>query len=46
MIDYPRFNNILVQLFCSNFGFLFLDFPRRRLAVTFDVQIDLILKHN
>ena len=38
-------NNIFVQLFWSSFGSFFLVFTCRRLSVTFNIQIDLKMKH-
>ena len=41
MYELVLFNNILVQLFSSSFVFFILDFPCRRLSITFDIQTDL-----
>ena len=36
---------VCASVFWSSFGFFFLVFPSRRLSVTFDIQIDLKMKH-
>ena len=45
MYELVLFNNIFVQLFSSPFGFFFLVFPSRRLSITFNIKIDLKMKH-
>ena len=39
------FNNVFVQLFLKSFSFFFLVFLGRKLSITFDIQIDLKMKH-
>ena len=45
MYELILFNNIFVQLFKSSFCFFFLVFPSNTLSATFDIQIDLKIKH-
>ena len=44
MCELGLFNNIFVQLLSSSFG-SFSFFPSRRLSITFDIQINLKVKH-
>ena len=45
MYELVLFNKIFVQLFSSSFFSFFLVFLSRMLSVTFDIQIDLKMKH-
>ena len=45
MNELGLFNNIFVQLLSSLFGSIFFVFPSRKLSITFDIQIDLKIKH-
>ena len=45
MCEVGLFNNIFIQLLSSSFGSIFSIFPSRRLSITFDIQIDLKMKH-
>ena len=45
MNELGPFNKIFVQLLSSLFGSIFFVFPSRKLSITFDIQIDLKIKH-
>ena len=45
MYELVLFNKIFVQLFSTLFCSFFLVFTSRMLSVTFDIQIDLKMKH-
>ena len=46
MYELVLFKNIFLQLFSSLYGAFFLVFPSRWLSITFDIQIDLKMKHH
>ena len=41
-----KFNNIFIRLFWNSFGSFFLFFPIRMSSVTFNIEIDLKIKHS
>ena len=45
MNELGLFNNIFVQLLSSLFGSIFFVFPSGKFSITFDIQIDLKIKH-
>ena len=45
MYELVLFSIVFIQLFSRLFGSFFMVFPSRRLSISFDVQIDLTMKH-
>ena len=45
MYELVLFRIVLIQLFSRSFGSFFMVVPSRRLSITFDIQIDLKIKH-
>ena len=45
MYELVLFRIVFIQLFSWSFGSFFMVFPSGRLSITFDIQIDLKMKH-
>ena len=45
MHELVLFNKTFAKLFSSSFGSFILVFPSRRLTITFDIKLDLKMKH-
>ena len=45
MYELALFRIVFIQLFSRSFASFFKVFPRRRLSITFNIQIDLKTKH-
>ena len=45
MYELVLFSIVLIHLFSRSFGSFFLFFPSRRSSTTFNIQIDLKMKH-